>query len=1039
MKSNPFILLILILGLLGGPVQAQQYFGRNKPNYERFDFQVLRSPHFNLYHYLTNQAYAEQLLGQAEEWYVLHQHILADTILEANPLVLYANHADFQQTNTISGSISTGTGGVTEAFKNRVIMPIAMSNQQTHHVLGHELVHAFQYNMILNGDSTNLRNLSNIPLWMVEGLAEYLSIGGFDAHTAMWMRDAVLYDDVPTLKQLDNPKYFPYRYGQVFWAFVTGLAGDDVIAPLFENTAKYGFDLACQKTLKMSAANLSELWVSALRNYYTPYLGDKKERFVGKQIVGQKGDGRLNVSPEISPDGRYLIFLSERDVFGLDLYLAEARTGDIIRKVASTVRDGHIDDFNFIESSGTWNPRSTQFAFVGVSKGENILIIKETESGNSIEETTLPGLPAFSNPAWSPDGKSIVVVGLADGQVDLYQYELRSRKLTQLTDDAYAELHPSWSADGTRLYFSTDQLSFENNRRTAGKWTHNLAVLDLLSGSKQMFDLFPGADNLNPREDSKGNLLFLSDRDGFRNLYRYVPAADSLYQLTDLLTGVSGITHFSPAFSVDRNRNRVVYTYFSQQGYQIYQADDDDWPHTPVASDSVDMRAAKLPRVNARAPMIVDTRLNGMQGRPTQSLVLTPDKYKPRFQLDYAGGGAGLGVGTNNLFGTTNGLVGGIDLLFSDILGNNQFYTSLSLNGEISDLGGALTYINRKSRVSWGASFSHLPYRSLSGFEFEPNDTVDLGNNQFGIFDRSSYYLNRLFQDQFGVFAQYPFSTTFRLETSASFAFYSNRVDRYDTYYYPNTYVYFGQEREKVATPEGFTLGQVELAAVGDNSFFGLTSPLQGHRYRVGIEQYFSDFKFTALTGDYRIYRFFKPVGLAFRALHYGRYGDGAKDLFPLYLGTPWYLRGLNNQTAEQILLVNGRQFEDLLGSKLLVTNFEVRIPFTGPKQLALINSSGFLSDLNFFVDGGVSWYDYDQLRGPTYRLGDDGEPLIDPITGQPVVVLRQAKPIFTAGVSVRINLFGAMVIEPYYAMPLLKPADGVKRGTWGINLLPGW
>ena len=122
----------------------------------------------------------------------------------------------FSKTNAISGSVGVGTGGVTEAFKNRVILPIAMTNQQTHHVVGHELVHAFQYNMILNGDSTNLRNLGNLPLWMVEGLAEYLSIGSVDAHTAMWMRDAVLHDDFPTFKQLNNPKYFPYRYGQMF-------------------------------------------------------------------------------------------------------------------------------------------------------------------------------------------------------------------------------------------------------------------------------------------------------------------------------------------------------------------------------------------------------------------------------------------------------------------------------------------------------------------------------------------------------------------------------------------------------------------------------------------------------------------------------------------------------------------------------------------------------------------------------------------------------------------------------------------------------
>src|SRR5690606_35086326 len=126
--------------------------------------------------------------------------------------LFYNNHADFQQTTAIHGMIGTGTGGVTEGLRNRVVMPFTFTNQQTHHVLGHELVHAFQYNMIIHGDSTSLQNMGNFPLWMVEGLAEFMSIGRYDAHTAMWMRDAVLHDDMPDHKTIHNPDYFHYRW-----------------------------------------------------------------------------------------------------------------------------------------------------------------------------------------------------------------------------------------------------------------------------------------------------------------------------------------------------------------------------------------------------------------------------------------------------------------------------------------------------------------------------------------------------------------------------------------------------------------------------------------------------------------------------------------------------------------------------------------------------------------------------------------------------------------------------------------------------------
>ncbi len=187
MKTKIAGLWLLIVLLSAGGLQAQ-YFGKNKANYEDFDFKVYQTPNFEIYNYLENEGRLKEYAEEAERWYDMHQRVLKDTIVARNPIILYNNHADFQQTNTISGNIGVGTGGVTEAFKNRVVLPFAMSKQQSHHVLGHELVHAFQYNMVIRGDSTSLRNLGNLPLWMVEGLAEYMSIGSVDAHTAMWMR-----------------------------------------------------------------------------------------------------------------------------------------------------------------------------------------------------------------------------------------------------------------------------------------------------------------------------------------------------------------------------------------------------------------------------------------------------------------------------------------------------------------------------------------------------------------------------------------------------------------------------------------------------------------------------------------------------------------------------------------------------------------------------------------------------------------------------------------------------------------------------------
>ena len=1014
--------LLLISLFICQDAQAQ-YFGRNKASYEKFDFEVYQTPNFEIYHYLNNEDYLNEIANYTERWYKMHQHVLLDTFATKNPLILYNDHADFQQTNAIRGQIGVGTGGVTEAFKNRVIFPLAMSNQQTIHVLGHELVHAFQYNMIIRGDSTNLNNLSNLPLWMVEGLAEYMSKGGVDANTAMWMRDAVMHDDVPSLKDLQNPKYFPYRYGQAFWAFLTGLKGDDIIQPFFTATARMGLNSASMFILGMSQENLSELWTQSIKKQFGPYVPNKKENYIGKKLISDENAGRLNISPSISPNGRYVIFLSEKDLFTIDIFLAEASSGKIIRKVASTLRDGHIDDFSYIESAGTWSPRSDQFAFVGISKGKNKLIIKDVNSGKTVKETAIEGVPAFTNPTWSPNGNSIVVSGLVNGQVDLFAYNIRTGRVERLTNDKYSETLPSWSADGNYLIYSTDQLAWQRGR-TNGRLAFNLARMDMSNGSAEMIDVFPGADNMNPLFDTEGNIYFLSDRDGMRNAYKYNPNSGELFQITDYQTGISGITAYAPAMSMDRRQNYLVYSHYLRSGYTIYRARQSDLLTKAVDPNDVNFAAAQLPRVNPKAPIVVDDQIQNIDHMSLlPNTAFTEVEYQPKFKLDYVGGGAGVGVGTSNAFGTTTGMAGAVELLFSDILGNNQLYTGVAMNGEIYDFGAAVTYVNQKNRFGYGATVSHVPYRSTF-YAGESLDTLQF--QDFSVLaNKVTFEQYRQFEDRINGFIQYPFSQTTRLEAGASFSRYYYRIEQIDNYYdafdpFYSRLIY--QERNKLDAPPGFSLFNVGTAFVSDNSYFGLTAPLAGYRLRIGMEKYFGEFNFYSPTIDLRYYQRLKPVTLAVRAMHYGRYGEtGDNRLRPLYMGYPWFIRGYEYNSAQNIGLQNPeRSVNELFGDKLIVTNFEVRLPFSGPKQLALIKSGLFLTDLNFFVDGGLAFNEFSQVS-------------FNPKEGIPGVDTFQ--PFFSTGASLRVNLFGALILEPYFAKPLLKNSDWV----FGLNFMPGW
>jgi len=1038
-KKYSFILICFICLSLLSPLAKAQYFGQNKVRYKNLKFKVYKTPHFEIYYYLKNDSMIKRFAQESELWYTLHQQVFRDTFRTPNPIILYANHPDFQQTTAIDGDIDVGTGGITEGLKNRVVMPVMENNEMTRHVIGHELVHAFQYHLLLGKEDNNYENINNLPLWMIEGMAEYLSLGKKDSYTAMWMRDAYLNHDIPTVKDLtESNKYFPYRYGEAFWSFIGSTYGDTIITPFFKNTARFGLAYGVRRTFGYDDKTLSQLWKTSIENTYKPYLKDTVQKPVGQLIISDKNSGKMNVAPAISPDGKYLAFLSEKNLFTIDLFLADAKTGVVIKKLTSKVSNTHIDEFNFIESAGTWSPDGKRFAFSVFNKGRNRMLVVEVPSGRILQDISMGKAEQFSNLSWSPNGDEIVFQGLSEGQVDLYLYNFNSKKVTQLINDKYSDYQPSFSRDGKKIIFSSDRTTYD--RTLSQDITFNLAEYDLATGKVTDIPVFNGANNLNPQYSSDGSeIYFLSNRDGFRNMYRYTIASGKIDQMTDLFTGICGITEFSPALSISAN-NDIVYSYYRAQKYSLYNAKASDFTAKTVGGTEINFDAAMLPPARAVGVDLINSNLKNYlayQKIPTDSIKNQP--YKPKFKLDYLAS-SGIGASVSS-YGT--GLASGVQGVFSDILGRNQIYAGAAINGEIYDFGAQVIYINQQGRWNWGGGLSHIPYQFAN---YNVVNTTHTFSGKSIPVTEERYDIIRIFQDQASLFTSYPLSKSTRVEFGGGASRYYYRVDRYSTYYdtlgneidYQKNHIsnsaYNSDPLNNGTILKPFTVFQANTSLVGDNSFFGVASPLNGFRYRIEGEYDFGTYQFFAPTIDLRKYVRVDPVTFAVRLYGYGRFGN-SQGLYPLYVGYPFLIRGYEAQTFYNNgngKPSNGFTIDQLSGTRTAVANFEVRLPFTGPEKLSAIKSKFLFTELNFFFDAGLAWSAGNQVKfqmAPD-RIGTDAN-------GNGVYNTNQRVPALSTGISLRINIFGYFVLEPYAAIPLNR--NDVSKPVIGIGFTPGW
>ena len=1017
-----FVLLFTLgVGITVLPINAQ-YFGRNKVQYETFDFKIMHTEHFDIYFYPEKREAALQAARIAERWYARLSRIFSHQLKGRQPLILYASSPEFQQTATIPGILGEGTGGVTEMYKRRIVLPLGVSLAESDHVIGHELVHAFQFDLAseyspkYTGASTTT---FRIPLWLIEGLAEYLSIGPVDAHTAMWMRDATQRQKLPTVKQMINPQYFPYRYGQSLWAYITGKWGDGTVARLMKSVSRTGeYEGAIRKILGVSLEDLGKEWHESMKKTYTPLaeLTQTSDQFSRLVIQGTKMK-KLNVSPALSPDGQQIVFLSSRDLFSIDMYLADTKTGKIKRKLIQTAVDPHFESLQFIKSSGCWDAEGSRFIFSAISKGRPVLTLINVKRGKIEKERAFPELGEILNPTWSPDGRFVAFSALAGGFTDLFVYDLDTDTLEKLTDDPYADLYPAWSPDGRTIAFVTDRFSTDLSILDIG--AYQLGLIDPETGEAQEISAFSQAKHINPQwtPDSQ-SLYFLSDPDGITNIYRIDLESRDISQITNLYTGVSGIMAVSPALSVAQGNGHLAYSVFEDENYNIYSIETAENLEGNEPQNQLEyLWPSVLPPRQEPEGEVHDLLHNPLFGLP-EAPAYTVTDYKPKLKLDYISQPQ-VAIGMDR-FGTYAG--GGLALFFSDMLGYHNLAGMFQLSNRLQDSAALVGYQNSRRRLNWGGVAQRIPYVT-GGF------ITYIDESSFGepaLVEEEIIYRQILYQ--FSGFAAYPFNQSHRFEVSAGFRLFDFEQQVYTRVFSLIDGFEIYRMKDKLPAPETLQFGFASAAFVYDTSYFGATSPILGQSYRFEVETLSGTVDMYSVLADYRHYFMpVRPFTLAFRLLHYGRYGKGAEDprMYPLFLGYETLVRGYNSTsfTASEVYSeTNPFDYDQLFGSKIFVANVELRFPLFGVLGIGKGYYGIFPVDFISFFDAGVAWmegdYDSDGDDDRAWFLGGD------------------RRLVRSVGVGLRTNLFGFIILGLDYVHPLDRPS---KNWYFQFTLTPGF
>lgn len=719
-KAGRLGYLLQVLGIIlvfAAPAYGQFYFGKNKVQYTRFDWQVMTTEHFRVYFYSEETELATIAAKSAEESYRHLASKFNHEVPHKIPLIVYSTPGYFTQTNVIPQLLPEAVAGFTEYMKGRVVLPFHGSYYDFEHVLRHELVHVFTLSKLEWVVSRRNRVRAPYPpLWFTEGLAEFWS-KEWDTQADMVIKDMVLNQMLFSIENmyLVHGTYYMYKLGESICHFIDSTYGSDKLILIFENWAKgRSFDDVVKLTLGDDLKELSRKWEYSLKKRYYPELDSLGFPDMESEKVTKDG---YNVESAVlrwdDGDGEkdWIVFKANRLGYSA-IYMKPAFNGD--KHVRTLVKGERSSDYESLHllRSGIDANNAGQIIFSSKSKEKDVLYLYDLNHGRVIRRYELNELVAARSPRFSYSGRKVVFSGARkDGITNLYVLDLASGTYLALTDDFYFDTDPTFTLNDSAIVFVSDR-SYDGDRGGL-----NLFRLDLENG--RISQLTSGAYVDRQPECSDSGIYFSSDRSGTFNLF-FLSYDNVLTQQSFYATGALG-----PRLMADGGS--LIYTGYQKLGYQIYTM---DVPRSP------------RPQAN--------TVVSNMNSWSPKKIEAKYSQASIRYDTDYSFDIAQSSVGYDPVYGS----IGGLQVAMSDVLGNHAFHflltnTATSNDEILESFNFGITYINRENRLNWGIGGFHLYdeyFNDFDGFYFE---------RQAGGISLFSYPVSKFHRIDFTTLARY--------------------------------------------------------------------------------------------------------------------------------------------------------------------------------------------------------------------------------------------------------------------------------------------
>jgi hypothetical protein len=955
------------------------YFGKNNPHYDKFEWYIYTTDHFEILYYPALKPHLERIAGYAESAY---QQISADLKHDLSfkvQLILFKTHSEFEQENIDPGAGQEGVGAFAEPGQKRIVAPIDDPPDRLYGLIVHELTHQFEFDIIPQG---LIRR--SVPLWVNEGLSDF-ERGQWEPLDLMAVRDAAIADIIPKMTELEGygggggPSRLIYNLGHAVFEYIEAKFGKEGIRQFLFSLRKSvigGGEDAYEEALRMKKDEFDQNFERYLKDRFKPFRDKERPADYGRDLSPNKEKTKfaeaLSIAPSPSGDLIAVVTVNRKDQ-ELDIILVSSKDGSIVRNLTGgfdkDLGFDHLVQMGVDQAANpwmAWSPKGDRLAYFVRTEKERTLIIQNVLTRDIEERIPMKTVDEPESPNFSPDGRSVAFNALQNAVGDIFALNLETKAVTNLTADPFGDRAPSYSPDGKFLVYTArvsgneklfrldldtkkkTQITFGTQDETGAQFIDDHTIIFASTATDPSVPL-------EPEVARNGNIL---------NIWTLDLTSGELRQYTDAVGG-----NWSPIVLNEGKTNRVAFVSYFKNEYSIRTLERKEPLHTAASSDF----GGPGPIIDFQAPL-------------QHTLVAENNRKKKTFEKMYLEGRPPVNVGVTN-----NGdIFGGTQVSFGDVLGDKQvnfFAASISQYRTLS-----LSYVDLSRRFQWalqGYSQTQFFYGQLGGYFYDPSIAP--------LLSRDDAIATRTVRGG-SIFGIYPFSRYRRVELSGGL------VQLDEQYNDPGLQQQSQDYQQAVygtTVLQNGTVMPLSVAFVQETTVFREFGPLAGSTMRLAYTEAPKIASFLSrrtLDGDARYYQRIGSTGLlATRIRGFKSFGD-----FPdfQYFGGNSELRGYD--------------YLQFAGQNVVFANAELRFPLIE----AALTPIGVIGGIRgvFFAGVGGAWFSNSTAANPCtgeaaafkfstsstatcqvptgYKLDSAGQLVLttNPQTGQTIPVLNYAQ-----------------------------------------------